>query len=238
MKINNFYQSKSYIILLLIFVSTNFSLGAVKIYQTGDLKSNGSGSIKIVYSANEDELKANKFTIGNFHFSEEQARKQFTSPNTNVKNVKLDFDQKESRYFITVDVDFKDINKLSDARGFSNVKASYKSTDTGNVFRYIILVNPELYKKFSSQSYIMNFESKVKSSNGSIKGNTVTWGNRSKDNSDFSKDVYLTATTESDGKLNESKVEGEQEKSCGLFGIELPLILAGAYFYSNKFRKK
>jgi len=235
------FSSKGFIVILLL-TTVIFSLGAVKIYQTGNLKSNGSGNIKIVYSAKANELKENKFTIGNFHFSEEQARKQFSSPNTTVKNVKLDFSQKDSTYFMTVNVDFTNINKLSEARGFSNVKASYVKTEKGNEFKYILTANPELYKKFENQSYIIEFENKVISSNGAIKDNTVTWGNRNKSNSDFSKDVLMIALTESNGNIGGTTGSGEtsnndKEKSCGLFGIELPVILLFGLLTSRKMKK-
>ena len=203
--------SNSFIFSLLLIVVI-FSLGAMKVYQTGKLESNGSGSIKITYSAKADELKTNKYIIGNFPFSEDLAKKQFASANNTVKNVKLDFDKKESVYYMTVEVDFKDINKITEAKGFSNIKASYVKSSSGMDFQYIILANPGLYKNFANQSYIIEFESKVKTTNGALKDNTVTWGNKNSSNSDFSKDVILKATTEADESLtsnNESSGKDE-----------------------------
>ncbi|MEO8209839.1 MAG: hypothetical protein ABI840_04730, partial [bacterium] len=166
------------LIVLLITITVYFSLGAVRVYQTGKLNSDGSGSMKIIYSAKLSELKAKQYIIGNFMFSEDLAKRQFSSANSTVNKAKLDFDQKDSIMLISVDVDFKDINKLSEANGFSNVKASYTKTDSGMVFRYVILANANLYKSFENQSYVIEFGSKVKSTNGALKDNTVTWGNK------------------------------------------------------------
>lgn len=227
------------VFLLLISVTTYFSIGAVRVYQTGKLKSDGSGNIKIIYSAHASELKAKQYIIGNFMFAEELAKRQFTSPNTSINKVKLDFNPADSLYLITVDVDFKDINKLSEANGFSNVKASYTKSDTGMVFRYIITANPNLYKDFENQSYVMEFANKVKSTNGALKDNTVTWGNRNSKNTDFSKDVALVATTTADGSVTTSNSpSGEKEKSCGLFGLELPIILLGGLVLNKSLKRK
>lgn len=238
-KIIFFHKKITFSILIL----TIFLLLGMKIYETGELKSDGSGSIKIIYSGNASFLIKNNYIIGNFPFNEEMAKKYFTSDNTEVKKAKLDFDVKDSIYYITIEVDFNDINKLSNTKGFSNIKSSYIKTDTGMVFNYILVANPEFYKDFIEQSYTIKFEDKVKSMNGELKDNIVYWSKKQLKESDYNKDIILTATTEAGehnvaGKSDDAEVN-KGKKTCGIFGIELPLIFLFGMFLSfrNKCRK-
>ncbi len=235
------------LLLMIVFFAGTVVSEAGIIYQTINLKDDGSGTIKLNYNAKNAELRQNNFILANFPFSEKLAASFFASPNTTVSKAKLDFSAKDSTYYMTVEVEFKNINKLNQAKGFSNVTARWSGTDSGAVFVYTLLPGLSVPKYFDPQSYLVNFENTVKSSTGVVKDKSVTWGNRSVKNTDFSKPVVLTATTTGKvpasldvtpggtttaAKENTSKEE-KSEKSCGLFGIELPLVLLAGYVFSR-----
>lgn len=245
----------SLIFLFLLTTLMNFSgiAEAGLIYQVMTLKDNGSGSVKLNYDSKQEVLKANNFVLANFPFAENLAKDYFASPNNTLKIAKLDFRVSDSTYFMTIEVDFKDINKLNQAKGFSNVKILWTGSDSGAVFTYTLLPALGVSKFFQVQSYIVNFESPIKSSNGVVKDRTVTWGERSaKNNIDFSKDLNLVATTTakipvvtsasepntSGNSSSKTTTEEKKEKSCGLFGFELPLILFAGYVFSLTSRRR
>jgi len=223
MKLNKILMIK----LLMFLIFPLFFLGTVDLYQTGTIKNDGSGTMRVQYSAKESFLKPRKYTVGNLSFNEEIAKKTFESPNTTVKLAKLNYDVNDSTYYMTVDVEFKDINALAETPGFSNVVANIEPTDSGNVFKYILSKDPELYKDFGSLTFIFDFESPVLSSNGGMEGNKVTWRSLGSKNSDPSSDVVFLANIKSDGSNNSSNKSSGKEKSCGLFGLELPFLLLG-----------
>lgn len=244
MKLQKVFVIKIFIVLLFTAISSTSYSGII--YQTMNLKDDGSGSIKLNYNNSNSVLRQNNFILANFPFSEKLAQDFFKSPNSTVKTAKLDFRISDSTYFMTIEVDFKDINKLNQAKGFSNVRVLWTGSDSGAVFTYSLLPGLSVPKFFETQSYIVNFESTVKSSNGVVKDKEVTWGSRSIKNTDFSKDVNLIATTtakipvvtsasepnKSGNSPSNTSAEEKKEKSCGLFGFELPLILLAGYVFS------
>jgi hypothetical protein len=232
--------SKLIILIIFLFTALQFS-NANSIYQTMTLNDDGSGTIKLNYSSTGSVLKANNFILGNLPFSEELVKNFFASPNSTVKNAKLNFDKNSDKYSMTVEIDFKDINVLNKLAGFKNVKASWKSSGSGMDFTYTLIPTPAMTKFFESQSYIVTFQSPVKSSNGVTKEKTVTWGNRNQKNSDFTNDVNLTAVIDAEGSSssnNTSSTGEKKESSCGLFGLELPLIMLGGYIFTSKMKKR
>jgi len=226
-------------VLIFILAVIPFLLGMDNIYLIATMNDNGSGTIKLSYSCKESILKQNNFILQNFPFTEALAKSYFESDNSSVRKAKLDFSKADSVYFISLEIDFKDFNKLSSAKGFSNVNSSWLPADSGMIFKYIIKANPELYKNFPSQSYLVNFASPVKSSTGIIKGNEVVWGSRTANNTDLSKDVVMEAVVDSKGSANtKSSGKEEKKKSCGLFSIELPIIFLGMFVPSKLKRRK
>ena len=234
-----------------LFALSNVS-DAGNIYQIIDLKDDGSGTIKLSYSADNKMLQKFKFILENYPFTEKLAREYFSSPATTVKNAKLNFDAKDSTYFMTLEIDFKNLNKINQAKGFSGIQAKWFGTDTGAVFSYTILAGKSAIQFFDPQSYIVNFENSIKSANGVKTDKNVTWGNRTSKNTNFSKDQTLTATTngtvpksldttpgapiKQDQKTagKNEKQEEKSEKSCGLFGFELPFIMLAGYTFSAR----
>jgi hypothetical protein len=237
------------LVMLCIFASSLVSV-AGNVYQVINLKDDGSGTIKLSYSADNKMLQKFKFILGNYPFTEKLAKEYFSSQNTTVQNAKLNFDIKDSTYFMTLEIDFKNINKINQAKGFSGIVARWFGTDTGAVFNYTILAGKSTIEYFDPQSYIVNFENSVKSTNGVKTDKNVTWGNRTSKNTNFSKDQTMAAstsgsvpksldTTPASPMSQEQKTAGKDEKqveksekSCGLFGFELPLILLAGYVFS------
>ena len=76
----------------------------------------------------------------------------------------------------------------------------------------------------------LTFDDEIKSANGQIKDKTVDWFQ-----TDFSKENVLTATLKSSGSKSNSNEGG---KGCGLFGMELPIILFGGLVLAFKKKKK
>ncbi len=171
----------SFVFMLFFTTLMNFpdNAEAGLIYQVMTLKDNGSGSVVLNYDSKQEVLKSNNFVLANFPFSEQLAKDYFASPNNKLRTAKLNFRVSDSTYFMTIEVDFKDINKLNQAKGFSNVKTLWTGSDSGAVFTYTLLPALGVSKFFEVQSYVVNFESPIKSSNGSVKDKTVTWGERS-----------------------------------------------------------
>lgn len=212
-------------LIFIFFIVFLFNTGFITLYQTGTVKKDGSGSINLQYFAGNSFLQSKKFIVGNFPFSEDLTRQSFSSSNSKINKVKLDFDIKDSVYYMTVMLDFDDINKLSQAQGFRNVSAGIIDSDSGKIFYFTLLKNYTMYEEFSDLSVIMEFEDEVLSTNGVLEGKKVTWGNRNVKNTDFSENVTFYARM---GKDNPSsgneKVNNMKKDSCGLFSMELPLL--------------
>ena len=123
---------------------------------------------------------------------------------------------------------FKDLNNLSSAKGFEKIKASWKEGDDGMDFTYTLLQDTSSAKNMGASDtkldYEFEFEDEVVTTNGRKDGNKVVWD---KTLADLKEDIEMTAT-----------VKGAK-KGCGLFGIELPLVVfAGIIFLVNRKRKK
>lgn len=230
-------------ILSVVAVSTFLFLGTVKIYQTGEIKADGSGSMTLTYSASTSEVKKNNNLIGNFPFTQQTVKDYFTSPNNQVKSAVVYKNKNDtSMTSVTVVIAFKNIDKISEAKGFSGIKASYrKIDDKSKLFSWTI--PPGVAGQIDQITGIFTFECEsLNSSNGVVKDKTITYYRNNK-KADFTKDVAFSATIKTDGKTEssgdtEKKPDGDG-KSCGLFGLELPLImLAGLVFTVNRKRKK
>lgn len=192
-------------------------LGLVNVYQPSTLNNDGSGSFKLSYNTPDSTITEVK-VIGNFPFTETEAGANFSSPNTEVKTVNIFNDKEKLVTHVVVEIDFTDINKISEAKGFSNIKASWVKSDSGMVFNWTILKNPAQQSILGDQLYIFRFDGQILSSNGLINRDTVIWLASPK-TFDFTNDVVFTAV-----------VKPAEGSSCGLFGIELPFILAGAAY--------
>jgi len=230
MKLNKYLVLK----LLMFLIFPLFFLGTVNLYQIGKIRNDGSGTITISYSAKQSFLGPMKYTVGNFSFNEELARKNFESPNTTLKLAKLDYDIKDSTYIITIELEFKELNDLAEIPGFNYAIVDIEPSDSSDVFKYVLLKNSELYKYINGVTFIAEFESPVLSTNGTLEGNKVTWKNTiNGKKSDPSNNLVYFANLKSNG----SEGSGEKGKGCGLFGFELPFLVLGGLVLTYR-RKK
>jgi hypothetical protein len=200
-----------------------FLTGCVNYEQKTELTKDGSGEMQIHYWTKMSNFSMGT-KLGSFNFAESDVKADYTSGNTEIKDLKVEDDLKDSIKHVRVKLAFKDINKLSDATAFKKLKVSWKEGDDGMEFVY------EVPKDTSaSGDYKLIYEFKlpgeVLETNGSKDGETVKW-NKTLD--DIKKqDLKMTATVKSG-------------KKCGLFGLELPLVLGlglTVLAVSRKFKK-
>lgn len=222
------------LILVVIFISNYSYAGDITISQVASLKNDGTGKIDLSYSVKNSLL--NNFSFGNYVFGPKANETRFASENSKVEKSNFYMRSDDKSIAVTnIVLDYKDLNKINQAAGFADIKASWKKTDGGNEFRWVVTANPKAVAQISQYTYKFTFDDKVLSSNGSlVEGNTVTWY-KDKD-IDPTKDIVLTAIIKSDGSSPTTN-EGDK-KSCGLFGIELPLLMIAGLVFSNKFNRK
>lgn len=228
------------IALLLFFVISLFTpiiAGAIDLVQIITLEKNGSGIIKLIYSEKESLVKEKNFVVGSLPFSKEKSAEYFNSSSTNIRLFEIGKDPKDNSLTqITVSMNFKDITQINQMKALSEAKIKFIDTDTGRVFVYAI--TPE-FTKANSLNYlltILTYNGTVKSTNGKMEGKNIQWS-RSKQNIDAKKVMDFIATVESESKTT-TNPSGDKEKSCGLFGLELPLILLTGLVISGKYRRK
>ncbi len=215
-------------------VSMAFYLsGCVNYEQKTKLENDGSGTMKIHYWTKSSNISSGE--VQGFGFTEEKVKANYGSGNTEVSNIKIEEkvvegDTTKNKH-VTFDLKFKDLNKLNEVKGFKKTKSSWKEGKEGMDFEFILLSDTSSAKSMGSGDYKLNYEfefpSDVISTNGNKAGaNKVEWF---KTVADLKEDIKMTATVKSD------------KKKCGLFGLELPIIiLTGlSFFYvtRKKFKK-
>lgn len=211
---------------------------AVNFTQTITLEKDGSGIIQLIYSEKETLVKEKNFVIGNLPFTKEKSDEYFKSGNTTIRLFNVDKDTKDNSLMrVTVGIAFKDVSKLNEMKAFSDAQVTIKNTDSGKVFTYFI--TPAFTKSNSLDNVytILNYNGAIISSNGKIAGTKVDWF-RGKEFLN-TKVIYLVATLESEKKTDSGNSSADgKEKSCGSFGLELPLILLGGFIiFSGKLKK-
>ncbi|MBN1634136.1 MAG: hypothetical protein JW917_08225 [Ignavibacteria bacterium] len=204
-----------------------FLTGCVNYEQKTELSKDGSGEMEIHYWTGMSNVKSST-KVGDFNFKEEDVKSDYTSSNTEVKDVKVEEDLQDSTKHVKVKLTFKDINKLTDAKGFKKVTVSWAEGDDGMDFKYLVPKDTSAAKNMGASDNKLNYEFKfpgeILKTNGRKDGETVKWDNTL---ADLKEDIEMTATIKS-------------EKKCGLFGLELPLVLGlglTIFITSRKFRK-
>ena len=190
------------------FLSIYFS-GCVNVEQKTVLKPDGSGKMNIKYWTKSTNVQLDE--VGVFGFTEAKVRDDFSSANSEVTDVDVDNNTKDSIITVKVKLKFKDINKISEARSFTHIKASWEKIKDTIFFKYTLLQDSADASFFGAGSYNLNyvfdFPGEVISSNGKNDGGKVTWN---KTLADLKNDIEFKAT------MIPSK--------CGIFGIELPVV--------------
>ncbi|MBK7445612.1 MAG: hypothetical protein IPJ45_06265 [Ignavibacteria bacterium] len=239
-------------ILLIFFVSFIFLGGAVSYVQDASFNNNGTGIISLTYSAKTSEVKSSNNLIGNLPFSQDKINEYFNSANTKVTKAIVYKNKTDTTITsVAVEINVSNLNKLKDAKAFTGVEAGWIKSDTGMVFSW--LFTPAHAKTNSILLYQIGvkFEGEIKSTTGVLKDNQANWYVlASKMNPGG---AYFLATIKSDGTTKnpfgtskesgdkktttETKTEENKPSGCGLFGLELPIIISLGFAFS-KFAKR
>ncbi|MFI5211427.1 MAG: hypothetical protein ACHQIH_00975 [Ignavibacteria bacterium] len=210
----------------LIFAVSIYLAGCVNYDQKTTLKEDGSGSMKIHYWSGMKNFSMGT-ALGKFEFDESKAKDKYKSGNTEVTSVKVEDVLEDSTKHVHVELTFKDINKLSDAKGFDGAKVTWKDVTDGKELKYILLKDSSAAKQMGASDYKITYEftmpSEIVSTNGIKDGQNVKY---SYTLADLGKDIELTTVVKKSGG-----------KFCGLFGIMMGTMIIGLAVYSQKKRK-
>ncbi|KXK49904.1 MAG: hypothetical protein UZ05_CHB002001715 [Chlorobi bacterium OLB5] len=209
-----------------IFAVSVYLVGCVNYDQKTTLKDDGSGSMKIHYWSSMKNFSMGT-TLGKFEFDESKAKDKYKSSNTEVSSIKVEDKLDDSTKHVNIELTFKDINKLSDAKGFESAKVTWKEHADGMELKYILLKDTSAASTMSASDYKVTYEftmpSEIVSTNGTKDGQTVKY---SYTVADLGKDIEMTTVVKKAGG-----------KLCGLIGMVMGTMLIGFAFYSQK-RKK
>lgn len=249
----NMYILKFLVFSVILFNSA-FSSAAVKFYQSSKVHNNGSISITFTYSAKESELKNNM--AGNLPFNSDDARQFFYSPDSEIKKCLTYKDPTDNSIIsVTVDIDIRDINKIPEIKGLNNFKTVWMKRDTGMVFSWLVPVSFIQNNFIDTYQFILAFEDKVRSSNGVVKDNNCNWYvyadkinpggayfvatvNATESNSVTSNTSGAPVKPEGDNNSEKVDPEVEKPKTCGVFSVELPIIIFSGLIFFYQIRRK
>lgn len=240
-------------ILSVFLVSFMFFGGAVKYVQNASFNNNGTGIISVTYSAKTSELKSNNYLIGNLPFSQDKINEYFNSDNTKVTKSLVYKDKADTTMTsVTVDVNVNNLNKLKDAKAFTGVNAGWIKSDTGMVFSWLFTPAHAKTNSISIYQISVKFEGEVKSTTGVLKGNEAIWYVQTEKMNPGG--AYFLATIKSDGTTKspfgtskesgdkktttDSKTDENKPSSCGLFGLELPIIISLGFVFSKLTKRR
>lgn len=210
-----------------LFVFAIYLSGCVNFDQKTAIKQDGSGSMTVHYWTKMSNVKSST-ELGSFSFEEAKAKSNYTSSNTDVKKVKVEEKLDDSTKHVTVELSFKNINDISSAKAFEKIKTSWKEGKEGMDFSYFVPKDTSNAGNMGASDIVLNYEfefpAEVLKTNGRKDGQKIIY---EKKLSDLKNDLEMTATVKSEGK------------KCGLFGMELPLlVLAGMLVTSAGIRRK
>lgn len=214
---------------LSVFIITTsiYFAGCVNYDQKTTIKEDGSGSMKIHYWSGMKNFSMGT-TLGKFEFDESKAKDKFKSGNTDVTSIKVEDKLDDSTKHVYVDLTFKDINKLSDAKGFESAKATWKEVSDGMELKYTLLKDTSAASQMSATDYKVTYEftlpSEIVSTNGTKDGQTVKYNYTL---ADLGKDLEMTTV-----------VKRPKGKLCGIIGMAFGSVLIGVSYYAQRKKKK
>lgn len=215
----------SIIFSLILFASVCFA-GCVNYDQKTTIKEDGSGSMKIHYWSNMKNFSMGT-TLEDFEFEEAKAKEKYKSSNSEVTSIKVEDKLDDSTKHVFIELTFKDLNKLKDAKGFAGVNSSWKEVADGLEMKYTLIKDTTAANLFNSSDYKVTYEftmpSDIVSTNGTKDGQTVKY---SYTLADFGKDIEMTTV-----------VKKPKGKLCGILGFVMSTMLIGLAYYSQKKKK-
>ncbi|MDD5362849.1 MAG: hypothetical protein PHN88_11995 [Ignavibacteria bacterium] len=216
---------KSLLSVSILFLIAVFVSGCVNLDQKTVLKSDGSGTMKIKYWTKSSNVTGDE--LSGFGFTAEKVKANYTAGNSEPSAIVIKKNETtDSLSEVSLELKFKDLNKLSEAKAFAKVKASWIQGKDGMDFKYILLNDSANAKNMGMSDYKLTYEfefpGEIITTNGTKDGQKVKWN---KTVADLVTDVELTATVKS-------------SKKCGLFGLELPIIFLFGMGFIYLRRKK
>lgn len=237
-------------VFLTIFLSLPAYSASVQFNQVIDLKKNMWGYATILYSANEALVKQKSYLIGNLPFTKDKIDEYFLAANIEMYKSSVGKNEKDaSQLQVDVILKFKSLDDLNKIKALIGTSFSQFQSDTGLIVTNTITPAfvktndlSQIYSKISS-------EEEIKSSNGKGNSKEVNFF-RGKGYIEGTTDMYFVFTlakgsNSKGGKNGDEKISNQgnsdkDQKSCGIFGIELPFVLSFAYLYASrrKYRNK
>lgn len=218
---------KNFAYLLVLPLLMIFASGCVNVDQKTVLNNDGTGNIVLHYWTKNSNLSMGD-EVGGFAFADTKVKENYSSANTEVTEVKIEKNDVDSTSHVNVKLNFKDFNKLSETKAYSKITPVWTKGDNGMTFSYTIAKDTANAGNMGmgeyKLTYAFEFPGSVLETNGRKDGdNRVVW---EKTVADLKDDLVFTATVKSGGK------------GCGLFGIELPIvILLGSFFVFRRYKK-
>lgn len=205
--------------------------GCINLNQNTVIFENGSGTINLHYWTKSYYVQGGENggiqmgdDIGGFSFMEHDIKLKYTSPVTEIKEMKKYSEMGDTTTHVSLLIAFKDFNKLSEAPGFAKIKTQWTKGEDGMDFKYIIPRDTTIKKEYiraeDKLNYTFTFPNEVKASNGIIEGNSAKWSKSVTDLADG--EIEMTATIKTKSKF------------CAIFGLELPLVLLLGLIFINR----
>lgn len=175
MKINY----KTFVTLLLFIIAAVIFQSCVNYDQKTAISKDGSGTMKIHYWTQINNVSWD-MKLGNFDFDEQKIADNYTSSSTSVSNLTVQDELSDSTKHVNFDLNFNDIRKLSQAKGFKDIMADWSSNSTGWEFKYIQMKDTAAANKLNAHDYKITYTfempGEIISTNASFKeGNILTW---------------------------------------------------------------
>ncbi|MBL0109229.1 MAG: hypothetical protein IPP52_18620 [Ignavibacteria bacterium] len=228
-------------IILAVLLFASYSYGGIKYFQSTKLNTDGSITMSITYSATSAEIAKNKNLIGKFSFDQNQLKEYFNFSGATFLKSNLHKDPEDpNKTAVTVEINTKNIFKIMEARVFKDIKIAYLKSDTGMIFSWYIPNDYIVSNSIDTYNFFVTSDIEIKSTNGLMNDNKINWfifGNKPDP-----RGYYYVTTVKSDGKFvttetkdskNNSDSSADKKIGCGLFGIELPLIVFLGFAFSN-----
>lgn len=192
-----------------------FFQGCVNLEQKSKINADGSGTMTVHYWTASSNITGDE--LSGFGFTEEKVKENYTSNSTEAADIKVEKNETDSTTHVSLNVKFKDFNKLNEAKAFSKIKSSWAKGKDGMDFVYTIPADPSNAGNMGMSDYKLNyvfeFPGEVAITNGKQDGMKVTWA---KTIADLKEDIEMKATIKT-------------AKKCGIFGMEFPIIIFGLF---------
>lgn len=217
-----------------LFLLLSFGLcSCINLEQKMSLNEDGSGTMQIHYWTHNSNITSEE--IYGFGFTDYTVKKNYTSENSQPNDIVIERNDADSTTHVRLSLKFRDVTRLPEASSFSKISADWSLEEKEDV---MVLIYRLLQDSINALSPGMNelkivheftFPGDVVGTNGMQNGRTVRWENTV---ADLIHNVDLVAKVDPETQAQEDK------KSCGLFGLELPIVFGITLLFLRKTRRK